>query len=1041
MTDLDTGLVTKRLFIGGLSSDISKDDLIERFSKFGKVDNVKLTTRLDDQGVPVKSFAHLDLEGEQSKLKKCFDTYQNTKWKGSCLKLQYAKESFLDKLKKEREKEDVPKKVDASPAAVKPPDISDIKGPAVPGTPLPGKTDWVVGKYGRVLPIMNLKKSNKLKVVKHDPSKLCHTAKIFKDESLDLSAPCEKLTWEIDTPDSDITKKRKGDFLVTQSVKKVKKHNSTMSPVPDSICRNNLVQKQNINMPMKPAYSAKNQSSSVLDIPEFKGLQMLSTNPVDLKLSLTQDSPSLDVPGTKLENKSLTRHKNMPLKKNDFKSSSTGGITTDLKIFENTSDSISPTKTQQKESNSSNSSPQNKTSQNKRNLNGSPLGVGAQSEDNGNDSASSADTDEIIARHKKKCNLSMQSSLENKLTPVAQFKAKPLPSRSLNSSLSDNSLYTSECFTYSPGLSDYSLPNTSLANRTLEDSDLHSNDFELVAKKLEQKETVFKPSIVKASPMETKAEQKVGQISTSVKENCESVVKVMDCEITEKKDKKASDNIKRLKAIRETSKLKLKQQMVIQKALEHVDSKDFGSVNRTVFASDSEDDVDDGPTKSFSEASENKTSKKSKDTMELFGSSSDSESDYEEMFKSKPHFEGKKGEQLMKMERNFGDSRFKLDAKFVDTDSEEEKNHINEKSSQDNDLEEEKAASLRVLENVIGKSKLDKFSEKLKRNTKYIIDMNTVRFDPTKVLAQKEVQTKQNLTSGKIPLTDRANKKSSLSQADMRKSNREEETNKTESVTKQKQLESTKVETCTTETKNKSKISDPESDTLLKTKDTSDNAKNAAKSRVDKSLLNLFISKESEKDENNTQVFSLLDQFGNISGDSSNESDIDTKAQDIKPKAVLTGLFKNSQDPKTKTTKTSTNSALNLSDQPRKGNNAMSDSEDLVNNTMSDLEDEMDDDDLSEEDSISEPDDEKEVKKLGLYEETDQALINAGRIDIRYTREEWRKHWEEIRPTLVKLYKRKHKEAVKNKRVQNERKRKQDFLKNVKNRNWRHIKK
>lgn len=32
--------------------------------------------------------------------------------------------------------------------------------------------------------------------------------------------------------------------------------------------------------------------------------------------------------------------------------------------------------------------------------------------------------------------------------------------------------------------------------------------------------------------------------------------------------------------------------------------------------------------------------------MKLFGSSSDSESDYEEMFKSKPHFEGKKGEQV-----------------------------------------------------------------------------------------------------------------------------------------------------------------------------------------------------------------------------------------------------------------------------------------------------------------------------------------------------------------------------------------------------------
>ncbi|BFZ08898.1 hypothetical protein BsWGS_11937 [Bradybaena similaris] len=225
--------IAKRLFVGGLSSEVTAEEVIDRFSRFGKVSNLSLKTRTDEAGNKVKSFAHLDLEAEEANIKKCFSTYQNAKWKGSVLQIQYAKESFLQKLEKEREealnkKEDVP---EIKPSHIAQPQLFEVKGPAVPGTPVTGKKDWIVGKYGRVLPILKLKKSYKIKMVKYDPSKHCHAAKVFKDDksSNPADTSCNKLTWEINTPDTEITKKRKGEFPQTSiSAKKIKK--AVLSP-------------------------------------------------------------------------------------------------------------------------------------------------------------------------------------------------------------------------------------------------------------------------------------------------------------------------------------------------------------------------------------------------------------------------------------------------------------------------------------------------------------------------------------------------------------------------------------------------------------------------------------------------------------------------------------------------------------------------------------------------------------------------------------------------------------------------------------------
>ncbi|CAL1541803.1 unnamed protein product [Lymnaea stagnalis] len=903
-----TETVTKRFYIGGLASDVSADEITERFSRFGKVRNVSLKSRTDDEGNHIKSFAHLDMETDEAKMKKCFDTYQNTKWKGSVLKLQYAKESFLERLAKEREENDIETPPE-NPSPAKAPDKSDIKGPAVPGTPVPGKSDWVVAKYGRVLPVLKLKKSYKIKGVKHDPSKHCHAAKVFKDESDPVTDPsCNKLTWELNTPDSEITKKRKGEFPEDSSPVKRNKSSAPMSKTSQAasfnltqssfnsvsgqrknlykkeedeleivkigqghktICKplnnsnkfdsdiesdveakiieaepkknkdmkkknNNQVLKKNVVIAIKDGgekqapvtdlntgtvereVSSKNSSvkkaetnNNVLSpkafvndkindfkcqspqdetkIPEVSGFKILNPDTAAVKspflkeiphkISVHLSSQKLPVGNNKNKNK-FSEDDDPPRLIPEFRGLSMlpdfpSLQTADLKKSQEVTYSVLSDAVEKKISkpegshiltndNSSKSVGKEKHS--------------TDTEGEGDyDSASSADTDEIIARYKRTSQISgnvtpssgAQSDAPTKTVNFSLLSKSPvMPKGIKNSFIGEDSYYLSE---YSPGpLSDYSLPNSTPGVKTDEssyDSDLDSNDFELVVKKLSQKAKAVAPEMrskpVKAeireieeviesheskSPHKNLSGPKQNNSALLHKKekpqsSAEDVEKSKHQDIFSDKVKHAADNEKRLLAIREKLKLKDQQTSIMQKALQKVDSKE-NSGNRIVFSSDSESGASSDSDKDGIEELNIKSKIKKKQKLTLFENSSDDDSDSEAMFESKPHFEGKKGEKLMKLERKIGDSRFKLDAKFAESDSDEgsekEKEEIDEAMDIDEGLQKEKAASLKVLENVIGKSTLDRFSEKIKRNTKHLIDMNAVRFDPTKILTHKE---------------------------------------------------------------------------------------------------------------------------------------------------------------------------------------------------------------------------------------------------------------------------------------------------------------
>ncbi|NWR48025.1 NOL8 protein, partial [Regulus satrapa] len=230
----------KRLYVGGLGHTVSKAELEERFGKFGRVLEAEIITRKDDQaGNPMKTFAYISVNISDADLRKCMSVLNKTKWKGGTLQIELAKESFLHRLAKEREEaklqKEKPQRNDGEGLleSLKKTGVVDFYMRAVPGTEVPDHKKWVVGKFGRVLPILHLRNQQKNKisfsdclalntilllsygkttnVVKYDPSKYCHNLRKLEVE-LAPAAPVSQLSWELEGEDGSSPRKRRGEL-------------------------------------------------------------------------------------------------------------------------------------------------------------------------------------------------------------------------------------------------------------------------------------------------------------------------------------------------------------------------------------------------------------------------------------------------------------------------------------------------------------------------------------------------------------------------------------------------------------------------------------------------------------------------------------------------------------------------------------------------------------------------------------------------------------------------------------------------------------
>uniref|UniRef100_A0A2D4F224 Nucleolar protein 8 n=4 Tax=Micrurus corallinus TaxID=54390 RepID=A0A2D4F224_MICCO len=253
----------RRLYIGGLGHSVSEDELYERFSKFGNVTETEIISRKDEHGNPTKTFAYLNILLSEKELKKCMSVLNKTKWKGGTLQIELAKESFLHRLARERQEASMTKeKTDYNgmtdiQKSLKKSGVVDFHVKAVPGTEIPNHKDWVVSKFGRVLPILHLKDQHKSKIIKYDPSKYCQNLKKLDQEPID-AVPISQLTWHLQEADSIMSKKRQGQFPEAKKPpkKKTKIQNSdSLSKVnsnPENVIPAKLIQNCTSNSRKQP---------------------------------------------------------------------------------------------------------------------------------------------------------------------------------------------------------------------------------------------------------------------------------------------------------------------------------------------------------------------------------------------------------------------------------------------------------------------------------------------------------------------------------------------------------------------------------------------------------------------------------------------------------------------------------------------------------------------------------------------------------------------------------------------------------------------
>uniref|UniRef100_A0A8C6BIS2 Nucleolar protein 8 n=1 Tax=Monodon monoceros TaxID=40151 RepID=A0A8C6BIS2_MONMO len=292
----------KRLFVGGLGQNISEADLQNQFSRFGEVSDVEIITRKDDQGNPQKVFAYVNIRVAEADLKKCMSVLNKTKWKGGTLQIQLAKESFLHRLAQER-KEAKAKKGKSTTSNInllEKMGVVDFHVKAVPGTEVPGHKNWVVSKYGRVLPVLHLKNQHKRKIIKYDPSKYCHNLKKI-GEDFTNAIPISSLTWELEGGNDPVSKKRRGEFSDFHSpakkiIKVQKNESSTASlalrPKPSSIMESpHLIQQQAAQNTPHNSFTPKSPCVPDSDSQKLKNVFF---QPSDLETTKNRNSMSDD---------------------------------------------------------------------------------------------------------------------------------------------------------------------------------------------------------------------------------------------------------------------------------------------------------------------------------------------------------------------------------------------------------------------------------------------------------------------------------------------------------------------------------------------------------------------------------------------------------------------------------------------------------------------------------------------------------------------------------------------------------------------------
>jgi len=109
---------TKRLFVGNLPHGIADSEVRSQFGNYGKISSLEIKSKKGADGNVIATFAFIDLTVSGSRLSQCLNDTNGSDMGGNRIRVQIAKESFMDKLRAEREQ------------------LSKTNGPTKPDQPL-----------------------------------------------------------------------------------------------------------------------------------------------------------------------------------------------------------------------------------------------------------------------------------------------------------------------------------------------------------------------------------------------------------------------------------------------------------------------------------------------------------------------------------------------------------------------------------------------------------------------------------------------------------------------------------------------------------------------------------------------------------------------------------------------------------------------------------------------------------------------------------------------------------------------------------------
>lgn len=668
----------KRLFVGGLFPGVTEDDIIERFKRFGEITGVEIKNKkTTDTASLGNTFAYIDLNITDENLAKCFSLYNKTKWKGLSLRIQLAKEDFLKRLIKEREngfavKPKIKKPKGKHQEPLKNPKIQDfvIQG-AVPGTLIEGGKDWVVGKYGRVLPIVHIPSKHGKKIMTVDPSKFCHNLKRMKDDR-DDSSNIDALTWHLREENPVHIKNKKPykkdpDFAIKKcSIIKRKKVTSSSNVYKDDNC---------VNFDSDEVSSVGGYTSSDED----------SVSSADTDIIIAKQSQRNHLKSCGFQEPNL--------------SSDNQGL------------NVSQTVDSNSDSGDSSTSTELLASKNGPNLDNYSMHW----EDNSTDDETKSDFENTSLKE-------MTTIGNEELSAFRSESNKTISNIALPPFKGTSSLY---------GSRDSKVQERSTEDRA-SSGDLPSTTTVTVVSSQTASNRMEPSSSTTELHKQGDTGDICGLISMGKSLKVLKNDRVTDS-IEKERQKSRESELKRLESMMERSKETERKKKAIHQALA-LDNAGEKPNKKIIFDSESSDVSEDHEEDEIQLGHDNFNERQQKKPA-LFDSSSENEDDEEideERFRIRPEYEGKAGKQLMKLQARFqNDERFRMDEKFIDepdsseVDSEEEEKHGNNSQKETSD---EKSRAYKILGEVLGTTTV----AKVERKKAMFRDVSAIHFDPTK---------------------------------------------------------------------------------------------------------------------------------------------------------------------------------------------------------------------------------------------------------------------------------------------------------------------